>query len=656
MAYGIKYKTSYIRRSGNTTTITISENGYGGSVTTLIADANPLIITTSGNINNIYEPTLGSGAVINVLASPLSMINLFTTDPQKYKVIVYDGTTGGTITWQGFISTGVYNEDYSVGGTQLVPIQITCNDGMKILESIHYKNNGVLYSGNTQIGSLINTIVGKLGITFSNVYTSINYTLDGTNTNLFTGLSVNNENYIDESGVAMSCREVLNSVLGGLGLVMCFNGSNVNVIDPINLHTASTGKVYSLPSFVESSTTLGGYVDISGTTLGWYETGTNLDIVAQVNEVEVSYDPFNYTSIIYDFNKNISGAGSWSNPTGYFFNNGVMFKNWSQAESGHFIGVKETANDTPIYALYLNNSNTSITYTSNINLNSDDTIIVNLSFDSFLQTKEVSSNIYKSSSSLFPVNAYFLQCSIMVGNQYWKDDHWEAGTTGNYKQLLTVRDWEISEAQYVANKSSSIVNDVWETAKKSVPLSGTTGGSLTFIIYDYWTGTMVFPVTYLPKAYLLKNFNLQFVNQYGVIIENTGVLKTGNITNNTTYKSNNTKVELKNGTGIYGISRGSFLNTSNNSILGLYRSGDGTIHNTADLILQSIVSQYKQPRFKLSGVLDVSSFLYNIQNYLITDNKYLVGKSFYITSGTYNDGDESMNVEMLEITNTRETI
>jgi hypothetical protein len=80
------------------------------------------------------------------------------------------------------------------------------------------------------------------------------------------------------------------------------------------------------------------------------------------------------------------------------------------------------------------------------------------------------------------------------------------------------------------------------------------------------------------------------------------------------------------------------------------------MYPTHQLILQNLYSQYKQQRFKLTGTLDVKSYLMYIDLNLIKDNKYLSGKAFYIVSGTYNDVNEAMDVEMLELTNTRDNI
>ena len=124
-------------------------------------------------------------------------------------------------------------------------------------------------------------------------------------------------------------------------------------------------------------------------------------------------------------------------------------------------------------------------------------------------------------------------------------------------------------------------------------------------------------------------------------------------------------MEIKTTTGIgtYGNSRAAFKTDMQTNIgmnaSGLIRSTaetGGTAYNTSKLILQSIISQYKQPRFKLSGSLDVKNYLTDIDLYLIKDSNYMGTRKFYIVSGTYNDYYESYNAEMIELASSRDSI
>lgn len=661
MAYARKYYTSYKRKSGGTTTIDILESDYGGSASELKADVNPLTITMQGDVNNIYTPSIGSGAQIRLLVSPLTLKTLFTSDPQKYIVKVYDGNSGDTLKWQGFIDASVYQEDYSIGGTLLSPITLNCNDGMKILENTWYRNNGIAYTGTSTIGEVINTITDKLGTTFSNVYTSNDITTsDGSGTNLFNYIKVNNENFIDESNVSMSCREVLESIFGGLGLILFFRADSIYIIDPINLHSTSKGKVYTLPSYSESSSSIGGYVDVSGNTLNWYDTNQTFDIIPSVNEVQVLYDPYNVVDISYDFNNrdNWSDTGLWGCSDEYCSNNGIEYNNWIEGHTGQFISVKQDTLDTPICGLYLTNTDTAITWNTNKTLYPDTGLNIQISLESYANTRIGSSNIF-SEAEAREINKYNIQFAIRIGDNYYKDEAWEPGATGNFKQLMPVRDWSVSQSQYTSDHSLSKIGDKWGNGIKTFPLyNGLSGGTVQLIIYDYWTSSMIDrPQFATYYNLLLKNIKIEVVDaENGNKIDNAGTMFRGNLSTDVVYKTNPLKIETTNGIGPYGVSRGAYLDTNNFDLEGLYRSGDSTIRNSGKLVLQSFISQYKQPRYKLTGVLDVQDYLLDFNLKLFCDNTYLAGKAFFVYSNTYDDWNEIMSVEMLEITSTRETL
>lgn len=160
--YGVKYRIQYKRRSNNTSTIDILKRDYLGGITTLLGNDNPLEITYEGDYNNIFQPSVGSGAVIRVLAEPLSLTELFTSDPQQFVVKCYNGASGSNLFWQGFVSTSIYSEDYS--SSQPVPIEIQCSDGIRVLEYYSYKpveSGTTLYSGSASILEVLRNIQVK---------------------------------------------------------------------------------------------------------------------------------------------------------------------------------------------------------------------------------------------------------------------------------------------------------------------------------------------------------------------------------------------------------------------------------------------------------------------------------------------------------------
>jgi hypothetical protein len=362
--YNLKYTTSYKRLSNSLTTINIEERDYTGStVTELIADADPLVISTTGNVNNIYEPTIGAGATVKVLVNPLTVHNeFFTTDPQKFRVKIYNGDSGGTLIFVGFISTGIYNEDYST--SQITPIVLEINDGMKLLEDIPYMiDTNTRYTGTTTIATVLNNILGKINIDFSGILTNSNLDVATDKINPFIYLNVCNYNFYDENDLAMSCRQVLNSIFQPLGLIVSFRANTVYLIDPINLHYPELGRSYDMSAVSVSVYPLGGYKDMSGTTLNYFQTGQNLDVVKPFNAVDVKYGPYTFINSLYSMNNaDNHTAGSFSASTvtfpgetnNFFWASGITFTNW-QVSGTSYLGeaVKETLDGDAQYYLKL---------------------------------------------------------------------------------------------------------------------------------------------------------------------------------------------------------------------------------------------------------------------------------------------------------------
>jgi hypothetical protein len=663
MAYNTHYRIAYKRHSNSTTTIDILENNYGGGITNLVASSDPLNIMLSGDVDNIYIPTVGSGATLNVTALPLTLQNLFTDDPQKFMIKVYNGNSGTNLMWQGFINTGVYTESYSVSANKPSEISIQCNDGMNVLDRLYYRMSDTsVYTGTATIGTVLTNILGKIGLTFTNIYTSNDITTDGAQTNLFTQLIVNNQNYIDENIIPMSCREVLNSIFGGLGLVMSFKGSNIYIIDPINLHDTTKGKVYDVATFTENSSTLGGYLDISTNDIRWYQTGSQLDIVDKKDEIDIKYDPYTFLGYSYDFSdvKNLLSVGSWGHittPSEWYNNPNPVYKNWTQSTGGHFVAAKETPTSDPTYMLWLTNTdinNQPVLTLSlpNISLYKDSNLFVKISLDSWFQTRENNYNIFAPGTGN-QVYGYYVQTSLRIGNQYYNGSAWTTTFTHN---IIAVK--SCTSPEFYDNPANSTANDTWITASTILPLDNTLVGSevVEFCIYDYWSGSQgtTQRKNFSPViGILLKNINISIVDINGKEITNTGILQRGNISTNLMYKSSPLEIATTNGSGKYGVSRGSFRYINNVPVSTLYRSG---AYSTEQLVLQSMVSQYKQPRFKISGCLDAKNYLLNLNMKLIKDSNYQGSKAFYIVNGTYNDRYENMSVDMLELTSTRDAL
>lgn len=700
----VKYRISYRRLSNNVTTIDILDSSYGGGIINLTPDGDPLNIAINGDVGNIYTPTVGSGATIKALSLPQSLTNLFTLDPQKYMVKIYNGASGTNLVWQGFVNTGLYSENYSTGYNVQNSITIECNDGMALLDEYYYKPiDSSFYTGFETIGTILNNVLGKLNITFNNIHTSNDLATTSAGTNFFTLLKVNNENYVDENLTAMSCREVLDSIFGALGLTMRFQGSDIYIVDPINLHNTAKGKVYDTATFTENASTLGGYLDISNKDIKWFETGSNMGIVQSFNQIKVNYDPYSYTNDSYGFTKenatyDASTYGTYTdNDVTYNIFTDVVMKDWTLGSPATFEGIQTVdssvkLDDPEFYIKQIPAASGSFSYTFPLsNIKQDDNLQLELNMDVYVNTKHVSNIISPDEGETIIQILNIRGIEIKIGDKWWNGTSWQDTATDSSIYIREIdaktedvykhRTW-FRPRRYVRTDDLSRIDDQWTTVMFYMPISdavvsgsGLLNGSISIKIsaatsygqcIPYWNQDGgPHATTDNIHNVLIKNISMQIVDTGKISILNEGVLRTADINSIATMKKKPTDIKLTNGTGPYGVSRGAFsgLNetVSGTNITGLYRAGDATIHNTIDLLSQSLLAEYNVPRSKLTGTLNVKDILLGVTTKLIQDSDYAKDengnpKSFYIASGNYNDRFENMNVQMIECASTRDSI
>lgn len=700
MAHGVKYRLEYYRLHGGQTTIDILERDYAGAVTALTGAGDPLQITWEGNAGNIYEPTIGSGATIKLICTtPLQLLGLFTNDPQKYMVKIYNGASGSTLRWQGFINAEVYSEGYSNPIYSEVTLQ--CNDGMQVLGNLKYLQADGSYYTDAAVfygvgEGIIYTILSKLALTFVDIYNnSTIITGDLEENDTLSNLMQMQENYIDESGEAMSCRDVLDSILGGLGLVMRFRGPYIYIYDPIDLHNFTNAEwrtaANNIGAAVDSHTAITDYLDIANGGMVWGATGSQLDIRPSYDEISVSYDPYDYVGYNADFNNadNIdpSSVHSWSDLGDLYYDAGYVGKNWDLTGLTYPIfGEKQETTDTPIYCLGLTGSSggTAVLTVPRSGMVGSTNLQIRLSFDAFYNTTEDGyPNIYGTGPlGPTPISRAVIPIQISIGTTMIADP---ADYVASSAPFVVFEEGAIF-SEWQADHTVSVINDCWTTVKKAFTVSGVGDGDIvvTFLdnIYDYYGVDQIHgnnasqqfqdPETKLFTV-AIRNIQVELVNAVtGEVVANAGVKDTVKLDTNLTGKSP-LEVSLTSGKGTYGCSRGAYLlgtwidsDTQQASMLnGLYRMpkpedsiGDdhGIPYTPQKLLLQSLISQYKEPRFLLSGTFDVTNSPLDIGLYLIKDTGHLGSRAFYILTGTYNDREEKLYADLFELEDTREAM
>lgn len=701
MSYAVKYRISYKRRGNYTTTIDILEKGYGGSITNLTAGAEPLRILSSGNVNNIYEPTRGSSAEIDVVVQPLLLIgDLFTSDPQKYIIKIYNGDSGTNLFWQGFVSTGVYTEGYS--SSKLTQVTIYCNDGMTLLDDMAYKvaEDGIGYTGFSTVASVMNEILSKINISFTSVISNNNLEIDISTLNPFLDLTVNNQNYYDENGTAMSCRKVINSIFQPLGLVMTFRGNNIFLIDPLNLSNPANGVIYDIPNYVATDSSIGGYLDISNKEISFYSTTENSLDVVQPNKISVEYDPYNTAVAKYDFsdpNNYYVNPNTWTriqlrDSNGDFscyWNTDVSMVGWTKTPNAKFMGVQYTGNPPEYFLIQPRSSCTSLVsydasssekfvYAFNYNVNQDENTNLLLSFDAYVNTVDPSNPFHADSDTKHHNGTTYVNYPAKTEVQRFWSYNFIRMSGYNYNlvtdPLYGAAHWFTSTTNpcsfHIINSEvawqDSIVNDTWTNISLMIDLGANEDrnritGDVSICFYSTFYTDSDVPINSRLgiKNILYKNFTLKSVDNRNEDLQNNGIKTTSSLLNNTAVNKSPLNINLTNGIGPYGTSRGAFSSQLTNpvgvNIAGFSRN-DSSIYDAAVLLMQSLSTQYSIPRYKLNANLDVQNQLLGIEQKLIKDTSYLGSKAFHIVNSTYYDKHSNIFAEMVECASTRDSI
>ena len=510
MAHSVKYRIEYSRLSGNQTTIDILKEGYSGAVTSLQAGGTPLVINFEGEFENIYKPTTGTGATIKVQETPLSLLDLYTEDPQEYKVIVYDGTSedssgADNIRWQGFVNTGIFTEGYSNPLTS--EITIYCNDGMSLLDNIQYTDTSDVYSGTVTLAAIIDNVLGKIAVDFDIVYTSNDIQVLWDVTNLIANLSLANENFVDESSEAMSCRRVLDSMLGGLGgLVMWFKGDAIYIVDPINLHDTTKGKSYDLPNFDnETVIGVGGYLDVASQDVTWGKTGSGLDVVDKVDIGIVNYNPYNFTSAEYTFSDsdNWDDAGTFADDYNFDLNSTIEYTDWTFDSLDYMARAmrKDTYTLDEEYVIEFKNWGGIAEYTfASAIIVQDSALHLRVSMQVYAQTKRDSENIFDAGIE-HDINRIMLPFAVKIGDQFWKGgNHWDIIDDSTKWQ-----EWWLTGSELKASYADETFNDAWTEMTIDFPMFPTyegnfLSGNITVQLLDEFTDTFADPVLPFTEA------------------------------------------------------------------------------------------------------------------------------------------------------------
>mgnify|MGYP007027359477 CR=1 FL=1 len=137
MAFGLRYYAELRSKHKEVFwRVEIAERGFVGQSEEMAFDGgSPLSITWEKRGDEFFIPVKASEATVNILCQRnFHYINLFTSDPRKFRVSVYRNTK---LYWRGYVVADLYSENFTAPPYQ---VSIKAVDGFNLLSSIPFKN------------------------------------------------------------------------------------------------------------------------------------------------------------------------------------------------------------------------------------------------------------------------------------------------------------------------------------------------------------------------------------------------------------------------------------------------------------------------------------------------------------------------------------
>lgn len=162
MAFVEKYRCEWYDRLKLKWRYDILEDGFSGSITDLVASADPLTIDFLSGSDDIFEsPIRGTKCDLRVkVSTSFALADLYTVQDRKFKVNIYYNTTSLFCT--GYIVSNNYQEAYNDTPYDVV---ISANDGLGYLKEIDFADIASSFDRREVISFILYTIFSQIGIT-----------------------------------------------------------------------------------------------------------------------------------------------------------------------------------------------------------------------------------------------------------------------------------------------------------------------------------------------------------------------------------------------------------------------------------------------------------------------------------------------------------
>ena len=242
------------------------------------------------------EPIQGSGATLGLISNTIFQFeSLHTDDMQKYLVKFF---RDGALYWMGWLDPELYEENLALYPPY--PVEFTAAD-FNVLERLEFKdNNGKNYSDINSFIAQLKRCFDKLALPFDKLFIGCTTIAEGitlsSSETILHKLYIQSANFYDEDNKAMSCMEVVESILRPFGLMMVQRDSNVYIYDYNSVLLIGKMKMYNFSSLsyvsdVDVSFLLGDLFDIGfrseNAPYGFEDMINNVSITSSIYAIKV---------------------------------------------------------------------------------------------------------------------------------------------------------------------------------------------------------------------------------------------------------------------------------------------------------------------------------------------------------------------------------
>lgn len=222
MALGIRYKSEFYGKDGIVWRAEILQDGYGGTepVEFDVPEESPLTIEWPER--DKLEPLQCSNATLKLISnSDRQFIDLYSVDVGEIRLDVY---RAGVLYWSGVLDTELYEEPYSTQNGY--EVMLTFSD-FSCLDRFDWTGTGLI-----SIYEIITSCLEMCGVHYNSIIKKISTQISQYGSVLtLDEVRVQQENFYDEEGIALTAQEVLEAVLTPFALRMIQKAGSIYVYD-----------------------------------------------------------------------------------------------------------------------------------------------------------------------------------------------------------------------------------------------------------------------------------------------------------------------------------------------------------------------------------------------------------------------------------------